>query len=81
MKPPSSHVPTEGCPTPEALAGRYVLIEAEEDLSETPCVIPGQKPAPPCTDAGAPTPDTLAGVYLHVEGEEDLTVGPPPSSR
>jgi hypothetical protein len=70
-----------GGPTTEALAGRYVLIETEEDLSETPCAIPGQKPVPTCTDARGPTPDDLAGVYLQVEGEEDLTVGPPPSSR
>jgi hypothetical protein len=57
------------------LAGVYLCVEAEEDLTLRP-----YQPGTPTAAAGRrgalPTTDQLAGVYLCVEGPEDLTIHP-----
>src|SRR5262249_27987406 len=76
IPPIQNETPQEG-PAPEMLAGVYLYVEAEEDLTVRPC-----QPPQPAADNGAerPTQDQLAGVYLRVEGPEDLTVHPPTCS-
>jgi len=58
------------------LAGVYLEIAAEEDLTVRP-----YQPPQPAADSTAdgpmpPTTDQLAGIYLHIEAPEDLTVYP-----
>lgn len=66
-------------PTPELLAGIYVLVEGEEDVTSRPrCVpLPAEADAKPIV----PTKEELAGHYLLVEGVEDLTEHPPETMR
>ena len=67
-----------GRPTPEMLAGRYVEIAAEEDLT----VQPYQPPqAVESTAPARPASDQLAGVSIVIEGDEDLTVRPGATER
>jgi len=77
MFPPAPDNSFSDKPTPERLAGVYLEVAAEEDLT----VRPYQAPQPPAAStANGPEPvtaDQLAGVYLHVEAPEDLTVRPP----
>src|SRR5262249_8714776 len=74
LMPPTQNESPTGGPTREMLAGVYVRVEAEEDLTLRPC----QPPQPAASNGEErPTVDQLAGVYVCVEGPEDLTVHPP----
>ena len=65
-----------GAATPEMLAGVYVRVETEEDLTVRPYQPPQTPPHSTANGAERPTVDQLAGIYLHVEAPEDLTVRP-----
>jgi hypothetical protein len=59
-------------PTIDMLAGLYVYLEGEEDLTIRPRQAPGS-PAPAALPGEEqPTPDELAGIYVCVEGEENV---------
>jgi hypothetical protein len=62
--------------TTEMLAGIYVRVEAEEDLTVRPYQPPQTPTHSAANGAERPTADQLAGVYVPVEAPEDLTVQP-----
>ena len=74
---PASGESCSGSVTPEMLAGVYVRVEAEEDLTVRPYQSPRSATHSNANGAARPTADQLAGVYLHVEASEDLTVRTP----
>jgi hypothetical protein len=76
MIPTAPDQPPAGGPTPEMLAGVYLCIESEEDLTLRPYQQPQPNAAALGITAELPTTDHLAGVYLCVEGPEDLAVYP-----
>ena len=65
-----------GVVTPEMLAGVYVRVEAEEDLTVRPYQPPRTPTHSTANGAERPTADQLAGVYVHVEAPEDMTERP-----
>jgi hypothetical protein len=76
MLPPARDESCSGGPTPEMLAGVYLEVEAEEDLTIRPCQLPETFPESIPNGMERPSTDQLAGLYLHVEAPEDLTVHP-----
>jgi hypothetical protein len=74
MLPPTPKESFSGKPTPEMLAGVYLCVEAEEDLSVRPYQQAEPSGAAPGQGPESPTTERLAGVYLCVEGQEDTTV-------
>ena len=75
----NTNASTPQAPTTQMLAGVFVQVEADEDLSVVPCRSPD--PAARIANDVAPTPEQLAGRYLLVEAVEDLSVHPAPSHR
>ncbi len=73
---PAGDESCSGVATPEMLAGVYVQVEAEEDLTVRPYQPPQTPSHSVAHGAERPTADQLAGVYFHVEASEDLTVQP-----
>jgi hypothetical protein len=76
MNPPKTDLHSNA-PTPEMLAGVFLQVEGDEDLSVVPCRPPEQ--AAPGAETAIPTTEDLAGHYVLVEGVEDLTTHPVPS--
>ena len=66
-------------PTTQMLAGVFLQVEANEDLSVAPCRAPD--PSARIANEVAPTTEQLAGRYLLVEAVEDLSVHPGPAHR
>jgi hypothetical protein len=59
--------------TSEMLAGVYIRVEAEEDLTVRPYQPPQMPVHSTANGAERPTVEQLAGVYVHVAAREDLT--------
>lgn len=62
-------------PTSEMLAGVYIEIAADEDLTVVPCQPPIL--VTPSVEGFVPGVDQLAGRFVSIEGPEDLTARAP----